>query len=343
MEVDIENFAALRDYLIQHHHIQPRDIVSFEKLTGGISNRTVKITWPDGHGWVLKQALEKLRVSVDWFSNPARIQVEAKALRWLNHSAPKGMTPEFIFEDASNHLLAMQAIPDDHDNWKSILLSGHIVPDHFEQFGMLLGAIHRRSSESKEQIGKMFADTSYFESLRLEPYYLYTAQQVPAASEFLLALTKDTLCHKDSLVHGDYSPKNTLVYHGKLILLDYEVVHFGDPAFDIGFAMAHFLSKAHHLPSARTELADAAELFVRTYRRAVELLPWAVQIESRLVRHSLGCLLARVAGKSQLEYLLPEEMARQKDIVLQLIANPPECVESLIEQFVKKIETYANN
>jgi len=54
-------------------------------------------------------------------------------------------------------------------------------------------------------------------------------------------------------------------------------------------------------------------------------------------------LLARVAGKSPLEYLTPEEMVRQRDVVLALIAEPPTSVPDLISEFVHTIETYAHN
>src|SRR5271170_3500813 len=177
MEVDIEDFDSLRSYLTLRGRIKPGETVSFKKLTGGVSNRTVRVERADGNGWVLKQALAKLRVDVDWFSSPERIGVEAKALRWLNQLAPPGTTPSFIFEDMTNHLMAMEAIPEEHENWKSVLLSGRIVPDHFEQFGLLLGAVHHRSSESGPECRSVFADTTYFENLRLEPYYLYTAQK----------------------------------------------------------------------------------------------------------------------------------------------------------------------
>ncbi len=278
MELDIENFDALRDYLTTQEFVKLGEAVAFKKLHGGVSNRTVKVAWPDGRGWVLKQALAKLRVNVDWFSSPERIGVEAKALRWLNRLAPPGTTPLFVFEDMANHLMGMEAIPDQHENWKSVLLSGQIVSSHFEQFGLLLGAIHRESSESKSksesgsEISKAFADTTYFESLRLEPYYLYTAQKIAEATAFLHALARETLLQKDCLVHGDFSPKNTLIYRNKLILLDYEVVHFGDPAFDVGFALTHFLSKAHHLSKERVRLASAAELFWQVYHEEIEQL-----------------------------------------------------------------------
>ncbi|MBS1852348.1 MAG: aminoglycoside phosphotransferase family protein [Acidobacteria bacterium] len=337
MELDIENFDDLRQYMMQQGHVHQGERIVLHKLAGGVSNRTVLVSWPDRHGWVLKQALAKLRVAVDWFSDPERIAVEAKALRWLNHAAPPGSTPGFVFEDTSRHILAMQAIPEGHENWKSLLLAGEIVPDHFEQFGVLLGAIHRQSTEHAAQLAEEFADTRYFESLRLEPYYLYTAQQVPDAAGFLRALASETLRHKDCLVHGDFSPKNTLLYQDKLILLDYEVMHFGDPAFDVGFAMAHFLSKAHHLPRHHDQVAAGAERFLAVYRRQVAALAWAGELEPRMVRHSLGCSLARVAGKSTLEYLSREEMERQRHALLPLLANPPATVDGLIGQFLQNI------
>jgi 5-methylthioribose kinase len=343
MELDIEDFKALRQYLICQEKITPSEAVSLEKLPGGVSNRVVRVTWADRHGWVLKQALARLRVTVDWFSSPDRIGVEAKALRWLNRLAPLGTTPGFIFEDMANHLMAMEAILEPHQNWKSVLLSGIIVPDHFEQFGLLLGTIHRQSSHSREDVCRVFADTTYFETLRLEPYYLYTAQKIPAAAGFLNSLAHETLHHKHSLVHGDFSPKNTLISAGKLILLDFEVVHFGDPAFDVGFALTHFLSKAHHLPPKRARLASAAALFWQVYRDAIAQVDWMDALEPRVVRHAIGCLLARVAGKSPLEYLTREEVDRQLDVVLRLVANPPANVNDLIAEFLKKIGAYAEN
>jgi 5-methylthioribose kinase len=341
MQLDIEDFDRLRDYLTTRGYIKSGETASFKNLHGGVSNRTVKVAWADGRGWVLKQALAKLRVNVDWFSSPERIAVEAKALRCLNQLAPPGTTPAFVFEDMPRYLMGMEAIPEEHENWKSVLLSGRIISDHFEQFGMLLGAIHRRSSEAITEISKLFSDTTYFENLRLEPYYLYAARKTEEAASFLNALAKETLLHKDCLVHGDFSPKNALIYQNKLILLDYEVVHVGDPAFDLGFALTHFLSKAHHMPAERYRLACAADLFWRVYREEIAQLKWAKELEQRVVSHTLACLLARVAGKSPLEYLTSAEAACQREVVLVLMRKPPSSVPELIAEFIRKVESYA--
>jgi hypothetical protein len=47
MELDIENFDALRDYLMTHGHARFGEAVTFERLCGGVSNLTVKVLWTD--------------------------------------------------------------------------------------------------------------------------------------------------------------------------------------------------------------------------------------------------------------------------------------------------------
>ena len=306
-------------------------------LAGGISNRTVLVERPTGEAWVLKQALEKLRVSVDWFSDPERVHREALGLRWLQELAPPGSITPLVFEDHEHHLLAMEAVPEPHENWKTMLLEGQVRDEHVEQFGSLLGEVHRNAHERREELAPIFEDRSFFESLRLEPYYGYTATQVPPAADFLHALVDDTRACRISLTHGDYSPKNILVHEGRLVLLDHEVIHFGDPAFDLGFSLTHFLSKAHHLPKRRAAFAKAANLYWWTYLRAVGEADWIGDLEPRAVRHTLGCLLGRVAGRSPLEYLDEEERLCQKEAVLALMSRTPTTVPEFVEGFIGRL------
>src|SRR5439155_19682009 len=114
------------------------------------------------------------------------------------------------------------------------------------QFARLLGTIHARSAGS-DQLARLFDDRSFFESLRIEPYYAFTSEHVPAARDFLHQLIAMCRSRRLCLVHGDYSPKNILAHAWRLVLLDHEVIHYGDPAFDPGFASAHLLSKAHYV------------------------------------------------------------------------------------------------
>ena len=337
-DLDIEEPAALLAYLRQAGHIAPAEAPTLRRLAGGVSSRTVLVQRASGEAWVLKQSLARLRVSVEWLSDPRRIHTEATALRWLQQLAPAGAVPGLVFEDHVEHLLAMRAVPQPHANWKTVLLAGGLAQRHVLAFGQLLATIHRRSAERLGEIAPDFKDTSFFESLRLEPYYRYTARQVPAAAGFLNQLIEKTLARRLALVHGDYSPKNVLLYGDQPILLDYEVAHIGDPAFDLGFSLTHLLSKAHHLGSQRAAFGQAALDYWAAYSQTLGDVAWRPELEARAVQHTLGCLLARVAGRSPLEYLSAGERTRQQSAVVALLPDPPLTIEALTGRFLKQLQ-----
>src|SRR5689334_17483581 len=89
-QLDIEQSAALLDYLRSKARIGPGETPQITVLSGGVSNRTVLVGRGNGESWVLKQALAKLRVAVDWFSDPRRIGREALGLEHLAQIAPPG-------------------------------------------------------------------------------------------------------------------------------------------------------------------------------------------------------------------------------------------------------------
>jgi 5-methylthioribose kinase len=341
--LDIEETPALLAWLQATNRIARGEQPRVRNLQGGVSNRTVLVERESGEAWVLKQALAKLRVPVDWFSSPERIHREALGLEWLAMLAPAGSTTPLLFEEREQHLLAMRAVPQPHENWKTMLLGGNICADHVRQFATLLATIHREAWERRDEIADVFADRSFFESLRLEPYYAYSAQQTPAAAGFLDSLIRETRACATTLVHGDYSPKNVLIHEGRLVLLDHEVIHFGDPAFDLGFALTHLLSKAHHIPGLRRDFVAAAGNFWDIYFDALGGPEWAAELEPRAVRHTLACLLARVAGRSPLEYLRPDERVRQRDAVLGILPAPPVRIADLTCVFEEKLCQQSSN
>lgn len=345
--LDIEQPEALLNYL-RSSGVLSRDVrPTLRVLEGGVSNRTVLVEFEDPGsgrevGWVLKQALAKLRVKADWYSDPSRILREAQGLRWLARLAPAGAITPFVFEDRRHHILAMQAVPEPHDNLKTLLLretpTRAMINRYAEGLGVLLGTIHRASHERAPEVTRVFEDRTFFETLRVEPYYRYTAGRVAPAKPFLDLLITDTLATRITLVHGDFSPKNVLVYDHRLVLLDHEVIHWGDPAFDVGFCTAHLLSKAHHLRDRRADFAAGANAFWSAYAAKIAGLGWASPLEARAVRHSLACVLARVEGRSPLEYLTVDQRLRQSDTALRLMGAVPATMPALIERFVSNIE-----
>jgi len=336
--LDIERPEALLAYLRASGRIGRDEHPRLQPLTGGVSSRVILVERePPAESWVLKQALAKLRVAVDWFSSPERMRREALALRWMADLVPAGSAPTLLWEEPEAHLLAMTAVPQPHVNWKAALLQGRGL-EHATAFGSLLGIVHRRAWDRRIEIQRDFGDRSFFETLRVEPYYRYTASRVAAAAPFLEALIAQTEDVAETLVHGDFSPKNVLVHDGRLVLLDHEVAHFGDPAFDVGFSSAHLLSKANHLRALRGAFVHAAGESWRAYRREIEATGLGDAVESRAVEHTLACLLARVDGRSPLEYLDDEARQRQRVAVLALMERRPATMPALFSAWRERLQ-----
>lgn len=331
--MDIEDPEQLLNYLHQHQGVVREEVTDIKVLGGGVSNRTVLVHKASGKDWVMKQALEKLRVPDDWFSDPQRIHREAEAMRILKPLMPEASIVDLVFEDSDHHIIAMDAVDEPHSNWKTHLLQGHVDLDIIEQFGRCLASIHGKFDFVQYPEQGILWDTHFFESLRIEPYYLRTAEKVPEISAFIHELVDQTRMRIITLVHGDYSPKNILVHQGRMVLLDHEVIHIGDPAFDVGFSLTHLLSKANHLTPYRTALFDAALLYWETYKLALDHIEWLDTLEPTAVSHTLGCMLARIEGRSPLEYLGPEAKRRQKEWCIQAIHHSPTTVPDLITSY----------
>jgi 5-methylthioribose kinase len=336
LQIDIENAAELRAWLAQQGLVASGVEPRCSCLAGGVSNKTVLVELPE-RALVVKQALEQLRTAVEWRSRPERVHREGTALRKVSGRLQGLRVPSWIAEDHEQHILAMAAVPTPHENLKDRLLTGPVPERIGWRLGCGLASLHAASVADSARWRALFADRSFFESLRLEPYYGYAGQQIPAARPWLERLIADCRARQQTLVHGDFSPKNILLQSNDVWLLDYEVVHWGDAAFDLGFCLAHFLSKARHLPSLRLALlAEALALFaaVQTDSPAVNS---DAQWETYAVRHTLGCLLARVAGRSTLEYLDADERPRQRNTVIGMLANEPATLPALVDAWLQTL------
>lgn len=329
--LNIEEPSELLAYLIATNRIRNKDNPKITVLRGGVSNRTVHIEFENGESWVLKQALTKLRVKGEWTSSPDRIFKEAEAMRWFDKHAPPNAVPKLIFEDQLHHLLAMEAVKPPFDNLKGLLLTNPPESVYFKQAGELLGHIHQNGFKQSNDIPKLFKDNHFFKTLRIEPYYIETIKALPETASFLNELTSETLEDRYTLVHGDYSPKNILVKDSKLILLDHEVIHFGDGTFDLGFFICHLLSKSNHLPIHHQDFVNGVTEFYDSYLGVFTEMN--KKREERSVKHAIGCLLARVCGLSQLEYLTIDQQNKQKDIGLKLTKDQPKTIKELILKF----------
>lgn len=319
--------ASAAEYLRRERGILA---TSVRELGGGVSNVVllVESADPAQPPFVMKQSLEKLRVEQDWFSDRERIHRECDAIRRLHPVLPEGAVPRVVFEDLPNCIFAMTAAPGGALPWKSLLMSRRLDPAVVERVADILArmiAVSRADPAWREA----FDDRNVFDQLRLDPYYRATALRHPALADRFSALIDETLSRRYSLVHGDWSPKNLLVdpAAGSVMAIDFEVIHYGDPAFDAGFLINHLLLKTVFLGE---DYRPAAKLFFDTVSRTVGE-PW---FEPAVIRHLGALMLARVDGKSPAEYLDTEALRqRVRDLARTIVANPPASIDALLNWY----------
>jgi len=306
LEITAETTA---EYLYGSGRIPRQSPIDVRELEGGVSNIVLRVEAAGGPPFVIKQCRERLRVAMDWRARLDRIWVEYTTIELLRAILPEGTVPQILFDDRKNYLFAMTCAPDDSVTWKSQLMAGHIDPEIAARLGTILGTIHADAPRRPSLQAKL-ADTSLFEELRVDPYYRTVARAYPDLAPRIDALIADMNrpTRERTLVLGDFSPKNILVHQGGLILLDFECAHAGDPAFDLGFFLSHLLLKAIYGasqgPGRDSPYIELAPRFWATYLARRAAGPAA---EASLVRraclHTAACVLARVDGKSPVEYL----------------------------------------
>jgi len=334
-----------------------------QSLGGGVSNLVLLVRTPLTR-FVLKQSLGRLRVEQEWFADRTRIHRECAAMAALVPHLPRHSVPAILFEDRRNCVYAMEAAPEGAEDWKSLLLNsakgavratkrarntrvtgadGSSVLREFLKSPK--GAVHPlvacqaaeihaaliTSSWRSSDWEKEYGDQTCFGQLRLDPYYRFTAARHPQLADRFAQCMEACQTRRQSLVHGDFSPKNLLVRDSRVMVIDFEVIHFGDPAFDAAFLLNHLLLKAAHLPLRARAFAELAAVYWQSLLNSFpgsrdEFTFWTI-------RH-LGCLhLARVDGKSPAEYLTPSEREQVRRNALALIGSPPPRVEEIFDAY----------
>jgi aminoglycoside phosphotransferase (APT) family kinase protein len=297
-------------------------------LGGGVSSAVILAETPRRR-LILKQALPQLKVRADWPSRPDRSSVEVAAIRAYGPYLPPGAVPVVLHDDPARHCFAMTAAPANAANWKIELLAGRVDPALAARAGAILAGMHLGSA-ADPAIAERFDEREFFHTLRVDPYLWQVCRVHPDLRPIIEPLVDDMLAHRQALVHGDYSPKNMLVHGGDLLILDFEVAHWGDPAFDLAFCLNHFLLKAVYMAPDAARYLELARAFWAAYAPALAVEPAATLLPRTLLLHG-GLMLARIDGKSPAEYITePAMQERVRRISRRILdARPTELEETI--------------
>ncbi|HET8996595.1 MAG TPA: hypothetical protein VFN42_08000, partial [Acetobacteraceae bacterium] len=259
----------------------------------------------------------------DWHAPVDRNRYEARWMQQANAAVP-GCAPALLGQDEASGLLAMEYLPPDrHPLWKNQLRDGHADPDFAAAVGDRLGRIHAATARRPE-LAAAFPTDGIFYDIRLEPYLVATGRRHPDLAQRLHALVAGTQANKRALVHGDVSPKNILAGPLGPVFLDAECAWWGDPAFHVAFCLNHLLLKCLWTPSARAGFLACFETLAAAYLPHVAWEP-APELERRAAHLLPGLFLARVDGKSPVEYITAEaDRNRVRRVARFLLDAPPD-------------------
>jgi 5-methylthioribose kinase len=311
--------------------------IEVRELGGGVSNIVLRVSLPRREEtYVIKQARTRLRVKEEWLCPAERIWHEVAALRYCSEklaARSQGFlitdVPQLLWEDQVNFAYAMTSAPQEHKTWKELLLAGELASSRPLALacGSLLAQLHAGSwSAGAREMAAILLDRTYFVQLRVDPYYHHVARRHPDLAFALERLIDSVWQNRRCFVHGDYSPKNLLAWPGHVMLIDFEVGHFGDPAFDLGFFLTHLVCKSIWSGSGRREYVELAMAFWHSYCQTISAAVASdelTSLEQRTLWNLAGCLLARVDGKSPVDYLSPAQQQVARELARQWIVSPP--------------------
>jgi aminoglycoside phosphotransferase (APT) family kinase protein len=307
--------------------VEPGQPYRAEQLGGGVSCDVFAVH-AGGRTFCVKRALARLRVAAEWRAPVERAETEVAWFR-LVEGIDATLVPQVLAEDRSRHLFAMSYLPPEtHPLWKARLAAGQVDPDFAAQVGAALARIHAATA-GPDDVATQFDRHEQFFALRLEPYLLHTAEKHPDMAPRIRELAQSIAVSRIALMHGDVSPKNILCGPDGPVFLDAETACLGDPAFDLAFCLNHLLLKCIWHPE---HTAAYLESFTRLGEAYLGHVDWEKrrEIEARTAALLPPLLLARVDGKSPVEYITDE---RDKDhvraAVKNLLRDDPSHLESI--------------
>lgn len=309
---------------------------SFEALPGGVSSDIWKVSTPT-RIFCVKRALPKLKVAADWQAPVDRNRFEVAWYRIAHRIVPDAV-PGILYHDESQMLCAMEYLdPQQHRLWKTELRDGRAEVADAMAVGVCLGKIHAGTANSPE-VAAQFPPNDIFHAIRLEPYLEATAAVHADLRDALFGLSQRTGALRIAMIHGDVSPKNILLGPKGPVFLDAECACMGDPAFDLAFCLNHLLLKSIWNPAARQAYGECFEALAEAYLREVDWEP-DMSLEARAAQLLPALLLARVDGKSPVEYIETDvQRAHVRNCARPLIKLPPMQLADVLAAWNKELE-----
>jgi len=332
-------------YLLRRGLREPGEEAALEHAGEGNINwvRRVRIS-PSGRSLVLKQARRALERFPQYRVTTERIVFEARYYEIARASDFAGVLPQVLDFDPRERVLVLEDLGQ-ADRLDQALARGEETRDAAHALGQFLGRVHAATRDrtdlaarfGNDAMRRLHGDHIFVLPLRENSFPL--SPRLRAHAELLwkdleLVARADAaysryLAARGALVHGDVQAGNVLLTSAGPKLLDAEIAHLGDPAFDVGTLLAHLCVDA--LASGRSSPQLAATLW-SAYRGAAGSSGLRFEDAARyagmeLLRRTIGAARLRAVERDEAGLLVLESAVRW-------IQRPPTTPEALAQNTI---------
>ncbi len=291
--------------------------VRVEPAGDGNINWVRRVSTPGGGAsWVVKQARPALERFPQYRVSTERIVFEARYYEVVAPFDSQGVCPRVVHFDETQRVLVLEDLGN-AERLDAALARGADATDTAAALGSFLGAVHAGTAAldlaprfANDAMRRLHGDHIFALPLAENDFPLSPAVRAEAdalrAQPRLVATAAELyeryLGPGSALVHADVQAGNILLTPERPKLLDAEIAHVGDPAFDVGTLVAHLL-----LPSAAAGRSTAARPAVEAAWEAYGVRPCAFE---DVARYAGIEMLRRTVGAARVAAVASDEASR---------------------------------
>jgi 5-methylthioribose kinase len=250
--------GELPAYLQSIGILRAEDTVTVEPAGDGNINWVRRVRVNDERSWIIKQARPSLERFPQYQVSTERIVFEARYFETVRALDRETVCPHIVYFDEPQRVLVVEDLGD-AERLDRALARGADPRDAITRVAAFLGTVH--ASTRNDGLSARFANNDMrrlhgdhiFQlpfkdnDFPLAPPIRRRAEQIQGEQRLgrIAAGAYDRyLQSQRALVHADAQAGNILLTPTGPKLLDAEIAHVGDPAFDIGTLIAHVLLPA---------------------------------------------------------------------------------------------------
>jgi 5-methylthioribose kinase len=267
--------ANVFEYLRGRGWLAAGEAALLEPAGDGNINWVRRVRVAGGRSFVLKHARPALERFPEYRVTTERIVFEARYFETVGPLDAGGVCPRILDFDPEARVLLLEDLGS-AERLDVVLGRGADATPALRRLAGFLGAVHRatRDPALAERFANPEMQRLHGDHVFLLPYRENDFPLSPALRRRAEAIWRDAelvaridaayaryLEPRGALVHGDPQGGNVLLAPGGPKLLDAEIAHVGDPAFDLGILLAHVWIPALARGSARAADAAVRELW----------------------------------------------------------------------------------